>query len=242
MARKSTGGGFVTMTKSFEEDMAHCSLAEIGLMSLMITSKATTPVGTVYRRYEWAELPGSSEDMVEKLLDGLEAKGKIVRAGHEILIRSWIRHRCFGTPNFLKACKYTLEVQMREPLLRVVVATELLRKDVASIEPAVATRGSKDAAGRVFSKGRSAHYEALELIWNELTGQKLPPAETITGSVAEPNPVMLDHILGTRDFEHALPKLEKRGWVCVEPSLANAIRDKMHGPTVKPIRGARTAT
>ena len=242
MARKSTGGGFVTMTKTFEEDMADCTLAEIGLMSLLITSKATTPVGTVYRRYEWAELPGSSEETVEKLLEGLEAKGKIVRTGHEILIRSWMRHRCFGTPNFLKACRYPLEVQVREPLLRVVVATELLRKDIASIEPAVATRGSKEATGRVFSKGRTAHYEALELIWEELTGQKLPPAETITGSVTEPNPTMLKQLIETRDFEHALPKLDQRDWVCVEPSLATAIREKLHGPTVKPIRGARTAT
>lgn len=242
MARKSTGGGFVTMTKSFEEDMADCSLAEIGLMSLLITSKATTPVGTVYRRHEWSELPGSSADTVTKLLEGLEAKGKIVRDHHEILIRSWVRHRCFSTPNFLKACKYTLEVQMRAPLLRVVVASELLRKDIASIEPAAPVRGSKDSAGRVYTKGRTAHYEALELIWDELTGQKLPPAETINGSITEPNATMLDHLMGTRDFEHALAELENRNWVCIEPSLAVAIRERLHGPNVKPIRGARTAT
>lgn len=242
MARKPPGGGFVTMTKSFEDDMADCTLAEIGLMSLMITSASTTPLGSIYRRYEWGSLPGSSEEMVDKALEGLEAKGKIVRSGHDILIKSWVRRRTFITPNYLKACLYPLQVQVKDPLMRVVLATELLRKDIASIEPAAQVRGSKDAAGRTYAKGQQAHYQALELIWEELTGKGLPPAKEITGSVEEPNQEMVGHILDMREFPEAVKELDKRRWVCVQPSLAEHIREAFYGANVKPIRGAREAT
>lgn len=241
MPRKSTTG-FVTMTKSFEDDMAECTLPEIGLMALLITSKSTTPVGTVYRRHEWAELSGSSDETVTKLLDGLEAKGKIVRDHHDVLIRSWVRHRTFATPNFLKACLYPLQVQVGTPLFRTVVATELMRKDIASISTAAAVRGTKDSARRVYPKGRDAHFQALELIWEELTGQKLPAAETITGSLDAPNPTMIEHIVNTRDFAQSLPELDQRNWVCIEPAIATALREALHGPTVQPLRGARIAT
>lgn len=240
MTRKDTTG-FVTMTKAFESDMADCTLAEIGLMSLLITSKAATPVGTVYRRHEWAEFPGANEELVAKLLDGLESKGKVVRDRHEVLIRSWMRHRCFASPNFLKACLYPLQVQVRSPLFRTVIATELLRKDVASIAPAQASRGVKGSAQRLYPKGRDHHYQALELIWEELTGKQLPPAETITGSLEEPNQVMVQHILETREFSEALPELDARNWECIEPTLADALRSAFHGSNVAPLRGSRAA-
>ncbi|MFL0579563.1 hypothetical protein [Dietzia sp. 179-F 9C3 NHS] len=240
MARKGTEG-FVTMTKSFEADMANCSLSEIGLMALLITSKATTPVGTIYRRFEWGELPGSSESEVTKLLDGLEAKGKIVRDHHDVLIRSWVRHRTFDTPNYLKACLYPLQVQVGSPLFRTVIASELLRKDIASIQVSPPVQGKKQSSGRTYARGRDAHYEALSLIWGELTGKELPPAETITGSVKEPNPTMVEQIMATRAFEQSLPELDKRNWVCIEPSIAETFRMAVHGPTVQPLRGGLRA-
>lgn len=237
MAAKD-GVGFVTMTRAFEADMSECTIAEIGLMSLLITSPATTPLGNVYRRHEWEEFPGSSDDQVFALLEGLESKGKIVRDNHDILIRSWLRHRTFSTPNYLKSCLYPLQVQVRSPLLRTVVATELLRKDVAGIPKAPPTKGSKQSPSRVYTKGRDAHFQALELLWEEITDQKLPPAETITGSVTNPNPEMVEQLIATRDFAAAVPELERRNWVCVHPELAEVLRATIQGPNVAPLRRA----
>lgn len=165
-----------------------------------------------------------------------------MRDNHDILIRSWLRHRTFTTPNYLKSCLYPLQVQVRSPLLRTVIATELLRKDVASIPTAAPVKGTRQAPSRVYTKGQDAHFQALELIWEEITDQKLPPAETITGSVTEPNPDMLQQLVSTRDFAEAVPELELRDWVCVNPSIAQALKAAIQGPNVASLNDVRRAT
>lgn len=218
---------FVKMTRSFESDMENCSLVETGLMSLLITSRSINPVGVVYRRFEWSELPASSTEQIDNLLGGLEEKGKIVRVRNDILLRSWLRWNAFAAPNMLKAARYSLQHQVTDPLFRTVIATEMLRKNVAQVEVKEPSRGSTQNASRTYSKGRAAHYEAAQMVWTELVEQELPPAETMDGSTREPNPVMLDQIVNCEDFREALPELQRRNWRCVQPEIASALRTKL---------------
>lgn len=218
---------FVKMTRSFERDMENCSLAETGLMSLLITSRSINPVGVVYRRFEWSELPGSSTEQIDKLLSGLEEKGKIVRVRNDILIRSWLRWNTFAAPNMLKAARYSVQHQVTQPLFRTVLATEMLRKNVVEVEAKEPSRGTAQNSVRTYSKGRAAHYEAAQLVWTELVEQKLPSAETMDGSVSSPNPVMLEQIVNSEDFQAALPELQRLNWRCIQPDIASAIREKL---------------
>lgn len=226
---------FAKMTRGFERDMENCTLGEIGLMSLLITSRAITPVGVVYRRHEWAQLPGSSDEQIAKLLEGLEAKGKIVQARNDVLIRSYLRRNAFATPNMLKAARYAIQHQVTDPLLRTVLATEMLRLDVASIEVKTSSQGSPQNPGRVYAKGRDAFYQAAQAVWTELVEAPLPPAVTMRGSTDEPNGQMLEQILASEDFQESLPQLQRRDWGCVHPQIAAALVGNLGGGSVTPI-------
>lgn len=223
---------FIKLSRNFEQDMAGCSLEEIGLMSLLLTSRMVTAAGVVYRRHEWAEMPESSNDRVIKTLDSLEAKGKIVQSHNDILIRSWIRWNCFEFPNMMKAVTYAVEHQTTTPLIRTVIATELLRKDIASVataESKSASQETKKTGGRKYAKGQEAHYLALEKVWMALFDKGLPEAHTITGDASSPHPQMLDDILESDDFKESHDAIVEKNWQCIHGPIAEAIKERLSG-------------
>lgn len=229
-ARRGTDS-FVKLSRNFGDDMADCTLEEIGLMSLILTSRMVNNAGVCYRLHEWADYPDSTGDKVLKLLDGLEGKGKIVCDGNHVLIRSWVRRNCFDAPNLMKAVAYAVAHQETTALHRIVLATELLRKDIASLPQPPAPTGKPKSGGRQYARGQQAHYMALQNVWTALFDQALPAASEITGSTESPNEAMLGHIVASDDFRTCHTALEEKSWVSIHPPIAAILRERLAAPT-----------
>ncbi|MGU3586233.1 hypothetical protein ACLBYD_24080 [Rhodococcus sp. C26F] len=203
-ARGKTGF-FVPVVKDFWKEMAAegCSFSEIGYFALILTSKATTPVGSLYLQHEWGDIEGTNPDHAEKSLDSLERRGKIVRDGYYILVRSWIRRNCFTNPNYLKAGLYPLQNDIDSPLLRFVIGSELLRLDLSSLEP---------------TKAQNLHASA-SLLWAEITESELPPPNAMTGDLNHPNDYMIGALATMPGIDSAAAELDRRNWCVVKEEL-----------------------
>jgi hypothetical protein len=205
----SSGPGFVMITRSFEADMVadECDLTEIGLMTLLLAHPETKQIGALRRPNEWDDQFGG-RDRVSAVLEGLQVKGKVVLEGYLILAISWLRRNGFDKPNYFKSGIYALSTQMttaKAPLIRMVIATELLRLQLS------------DKTTAELDKSRM-HQIAAEY-WMELTGRDLVAHTAMTGSLEVPQPTMLEQIVEMPGAVDAYRKLQERNWSVLHPQL-----------------------
>lgn len=218
-ARGKTGF-FVPVAKDFWKEMAAkgCSFSEIGYFALILTSKATTPVGSLYMQHEWSDIDGTNPDHAEKSLDSLESRGLIVRDGYYILVRSWIRRNCFNNPNYLKAGLYPLQNELDSPLLRFVIGTELLRLRLSDLDPV---------------KAKNMH-DSASVLWAEITGGELPPSAAMTGDINNPSEYMISVLTSIPGIETVAVELDRRNW-CV-------VKEELRAPLQKALSQVRNVT
>ncbi|WP_458683629.1 hypothetical protein [Prescottella equi] len=201
--RSTSGPGFVQIPKTFERECltGELTLEEIGLLTLANCHPETKHVGALYRPNEWADEFGGGAH-VGRLLDNLQAKGKIVLDGYWLLIRGWLPSRAFKQPKFFSSGLYSLVHQIESPLLRMVIGTELLGLRLCDQTPAE------------LEKSRMYQY-ACEY-WEEITGCPLIPAGSMTGDLLRPPEEMLDHLAVMPGAEIAFKGITDRSWSVID--------------------------
>ncbi|WP_137726169.1 hypothetical protein [Prescottella subtropica] len=213
-------GFFVPVVKDFWKEMAAegCSFSEIGYFSLIITSKATTAVGSLYLQHEWGDIEGTNPDHAEKSLNSLEQRGLIVRDGYYILVRSWIRRNCFNNPKYLRSGLYPLQNDVDSPLLRFVIGTELMRLRLSDLP---------------LDKAQNLH-DSASLLWAEITGNDLPPIAAMVGDINDPNQYMISALTSIPGIETVAVELDRRNW-CV-------VKEELRAPLQKALAPVRNVT
>jgi len=208
--RQTTSGpGFVMITRSYEADMVTdgCSLEEIGLLSLVLAHPETKQVGALYRPNEWDDQFGG-RDRVTAVLEGLQDKGKVVLEGYLVHVISWVRRNGFDKPNYLSSGLYSLSTQItstKAPLIRMVIATELLRLRLSDKTPA--------------ELEKSRMHRIASQYWMELTGCDLVSHSAMSGSLDHPQPTMLEQVIDMPGAAEAYRKLGDRNWSVIHPQL-----------------------
>ena len=204
--RTTSGPGFVQIAKTYEKHCltAELTLEEIGLLTLATTHPETKHVGALYRPNEWNDVFGGTNH-VGRLLDNLQAKGKIVVDGYWLLLRGWMPTYGFRQPNFFASGIYPLVHQVHSPLLRMVIGSEMLGLRLCDQTPAD------------LEKNRMYQY-ACEY-WEELTGCPLIPASSMTGDLLRPPADMLDQLAVMPDAEVAFKGITARSWCVIDEPL-----------------------
>lgn len=206
-------GFFVPMVKDFWKDLAAlgCNLSEIGYFTMISTSKATSPIGSLYMRHEWADLDGTNLDHAERTLEQLEKRGLIARDGYYILVVAWIRQYAFNNPKYLRAGLYPLQNEIDSPFLRFVFGTQLLQLRLCDLDK---------------TKAANLH-ESASLLWAEITGSALPPADAMDGDIDQPNDYMVTALSNMPGIELAVTELDRRTWCVVQAELHRPLQQAL---------------
>lgn len=201
--RTTSGPGFAQIPKTFEKQcrVDELTLEEIGLLTLATTHPETKHVGALYRPNEWNDEFGGTAH-VGRLLDNLQAKGKVVLDGYWILLRGWLPTRSFTQPKFFSSGLYSLVHQVDSPLLRMVIGTELLGLRLC------------EKTAEELQKSRMHQYAAE--YWEEITGCPLIPAASMTGDLMRPPEDMLAHLALMPGGETAFKGLTARSWSVID--------------------------
>lgn len=219
---RGKGGYFVPIEKDLWKILSNegFHFDEIAYFLFILSSKATTPLGSLYLQHEWSDIEGTHPDHADKCLTSLESAGKIVRDGYFILVRSWMRRNCFTNPKYLKAGLYPLQNEITSPLLRFVIGSELLRLDLVSMPQ---------------QRAENLHASAA-LLWEEITGRRLPRATSLSGDLANPNTAMIVALTEMPGVDQAIDGLNARAWAPVKDELRRPLQDAIGGAsTVTPI-------
>lgn len=204
--RTTSGPGFVQIPKTFEKQCLadELTLEEIGLLTLANTHPETKHVGVLYRPNEWNDVFGGTSH-VGRLLDSLQAKGKVVVDGYWVLIRGWMPTRGFRQPKYFSSGLYSLVHQVDSPLLRMVIGSELLGLRLCDQTPA--------------DLEKSRMYQYASEYWEEITGCPLIPATSMTGDLLRPPEDMLNHLAVMPGAETAFKGLTSRSWSVIDEPL-----------------------
>lgn len=99
---RGKGGYFVPIEKDLWKYLSNEGFRfdEIAYFMFILSSKATTPLGSLYLQHEWKDIEGTHPDHAANCLGALEKEGKIVLDGYFILVRSWMRRNCFSNRRF----------------------------------------------------------------------------------------------------------------------------------------------